>query len=118
MRIKGFAHGYCNILSTVCKICLLLVLPFFSRKKNVSFFSPFHYIHGQDKIDSSSSRGITFKECNLHCLLFVDDIALFSSNKSDLQYNHMKMMMMIMMMSYSNFHPGIQECNNKPIKCY
>ena len=41
-----------------------------------------------DKIDkdSSFSNGITFGECNVWCLLFADDFALLSSNKSDLQY--------------------------------
>ena len=41
-----------------------------------------------DKIDrdSSSSSGITFGECNIWRLLFSDDFALLSSNKSDLQY--------------------------------
>ena len=40
-----------------------------------------------DKIDrdSSSSSG-TFGKCNVQCLLFVDDLALLSLNKSDLQY--------------------------------
>ena len=41
-----------------------------------------------DKInkDSSFSTGITFGECNVQWLLFADDLALLSSNKSDLQY--------------------------------
>ena len=41
-----------------------------------------------DKIDadSSSSSGITFGECNVWCLLFADDLALLSLNKSRLQY--------------------------------
>ena len=41
-----------------------------------------------DKIDkdSYSSSGITFGECNVQHLLFADDLALLSLNKSDLQY--------------------------------
>ena len=41
-----------------------------------------------DKIDkdSSCSSGITFGYCNVWHLLFADDLALLSSNKSDLQY--------------------------------
>ena len=41
-----------------------------------------------DKIykDSSSSSGVTFGECNVRRLLFADDLALLSPNKSDLQY--------------------------------
>ena len=41
-----------------------------------------------DKIDkdSSSCSGVTFRECNVWCLLFADDFALLSSNNSDLQY--------------------------------
>ena len=41
-----------------------------------------------DKIDkdSFSSSGVTFGECNARCLLFADDLALLSSNKSDFQY--------------------------------
>ena len=41
-----------------------------------------------DKIDrdSFSSSGVTFGECNVWHLLFADDLALLSSNKSDLQY--------------------------------
>ena len=40
-----------------------------------------------DKIDkdSFSSSSITFGECNVRRLLFADDLALLSSNKSDLQ---------------------------------
>ena len=45
------------------------------------------FIISMDKIDkdSSSSSGITFGECNVWCLLFADDLALLSLNKSDLQ---------------------------------
>ena len=41
-----------------------------------------------DKTDkhNSSSTGVTFGECNVQWLLFADDLALLSSNKSDLQY--------------------------------
>ena len=41
-----------------------------------------------DKIDkdSSSNSGVTFGECNVRRLLFADDLALLSSNKSDLHY--------------------------------
>ena len=41
-----------------------------------------------DKIDSdsSSNSGVTFGKCNVRSLLFADDVALLSSNKSDLQY--------------------------------
>ena len=41
-----------------------------------------------DKIDrgSSSSSGVTFGECNIRRLLFADNLALLSSNKSVLQY--------------------------------
>ena len=41
-----------------------------------------------DKIDkdSSSSSSITFGECNVWHLLFADDFALLSLNKSDLLY--------------------------------
>ena len=43
-----------------------------------------------DKIDkdSSSSSGVTFGECNVRRLLFADDLALLSSNESDLRYAH------------------------------
>ena len=46
------------------------------------------FIIYMDKInkDSSSSSGVTFGECNVRCLLFADNLALFSLNKSDLQY--------------------------------
>ena len=36
--------------------------------------------------DSSSSSDVTFGECNIWLLLFADDLALLSSNKSDLHY--------------------------------
>ena len=41
-----------------------------------------------DKIDedSSSSSSVTFGECNVRHLLIADDLALLSSNKSNLQY--------------------------------
>ena len=41
-----------------------------------------------DKIKkySSFSSGVTFGECNVWRLLFADNLALLSSNKSDLQY--------------------------------
>ena len=50
-------------------------------------FIIYTYIY-MDKIDRncSSSSGITFGECNVWLLLFEDDLALLSSNKSDLQY--------------------------------
>ena len=43
------------------------------------------YIHGQDGKDSFSSSGVTFGECNVWHLLFADELALLSLNKSDLQ---------------------------------
>ena len=50
--------------------------------------SPLLFIMYMDKIDrdSSSSNGITFGKCNVQCLLFADELALLSLNKSDLQY--------------------------------
>ena len=51
-----------------------------------SFSSSVHYIHGQDRQDSSSTTGVTFGECNVWCLLFADDLTLLSSKRSDLQY--------------------------------
>ena len=50
--------------------------------------SPLLFIINTDKIDrdSSSASGVTFKECNVRRLLFVNDLAWLSSNKSDLQY--------------------------------
>ena len=41
-----------------------------------------------DKVDRGSfcSSGVTFGECNVRRLLFVDDLGLLSLNKSDLQY--------------------------------
>ena len=36
--------------------------------------------------DSFSSSDVTFGKCNVRRLLFADDLALLSSNKSDLQY--------------------------------
>ena len=50
--------------------------------------SPLLFITYVDKIDrySSSSSGIKFGKCNVHCLLFTNDLALLSSNKSDLQH--------------------------------
>ena len=49
---------------------------------------PLLFIIYMDKIDkdSSFSSGVTFGECNARRLLFADDLALFSSNKSDFQY--------------------------------
>ena len=43
------------------------------------------YIGKIDK-DSSFSSGVTFGECNVRRLMFANDLALLSSNKSDLQY--------------------------------
>ena len=50
--------------------------------------SPLLFIIYMDKVDkdSSSSSDITFGECNVWHLLLADDLALLSSNKSDLQY--------------------------------
>ena len=50
--------------------------------------SPLLFIMYMDKVDkdSSYSSGVTIGECNVRRLLFVDDLALLSSNKSDLQY--------------------------------
>ena len=47
------------------------------------------FIIYMDKIvrDSFSSSGVTFRECNIRCLLFADNLALLSSNRSDLQYS-------------------------------
>ena len=53
--------------------CVLSPLPFITYKDMM-------------KKDSSSSSGVTFREFNLRRLLFADDLALLSSNKSDLQY--------------------------------
>ena len=36
--------------------------------------------------DSSSSSGVAFGKCNVWRLVFGDDLAWLSSNKSDLQY--------------------------------
>ena len=46
------------------------------------------FIMYMDKIDKDSfcGSGITFGECNVWCLLFADEVALLSLNKSDLQY--------------------------------
>ena len=54
----------------------------------VGLFSPLLFIIYMDKIDedSASSSVVTFGECNVWHLLFADDLALLSSNKSDLQY--------------------------------
>ena len=48
--------------------------------------SPLLFIMDHINKDSSSNSGVTFGECNVQCLLFADDLALLSSNKSDLQY--------------------------------
>ena len=50
--------------------------------------SPLLFIIYMDKIDkdSSCSSGVTFGYCNVWHLLFADDLALLSSNKSDLHY--------------------------------
>ena len=50
--------------------------------------APFLFIIYMDKIDrdSSSSSNISLGECNVWHLLFADDFALLSLNKSDLQY--------------------------------
>ena len=50
--------------------------------------SSFLFIIYMEKIDrdNSSSSGVTFGECNVRSMLFVNDFALLSSNKSDLQY--------------------------------
>ena len=49
--------------------------------------SPLLFIVYMDKIDKDSSciSGITFGKCNIWHLLFADDLALLSLNKSDLQ---------------------------------
>ena len=65
-----------------------------ARKQNLlmsEFFnvlSPLLNSRYMDKIDQDSSSGssITFGECNVRRLLFADDLALLSLNKSDLQY--------------------------------
>ena len=51
--------------------------------------SPLLFIICMGKIDreSSSSSGVTFRECNVRNLPFADDLALLSSNKRDLQYS-------------------------------
>ena len=36
--------------------------------------------------DNFFSSGVVFEKCNVRRLLFADDLALLSSNKSDLQY--------------------------------
>ena len=48
----------------------------------------FLFIIYMDKIDrdSSSNSCVTFGKCNVRHLLFADNLALLSSNKSDLQY--------------------------------
>ena len=43
------------------------------------------YMNKIDK-DSSSSSGVTLGQCNVRRLLFADDLALLSLNKSDLHY--------------------------------
>ena len=50
--------------------------------------SPLPFIIYMNKIDknSSSSSCVTFGERNVRRLLFADDLALLSLNKSDLQY--------------------------------
>ena len=50
--------------------------------------SPLLFIIRMDKIDrdSSYSSGVTFGQCNVQRLLFADDLALLTLNKSDLQY--------------------------------
>ena len=55
-----------------------------SGRCSFSFFV--HYIHEQDRQNSSSSSSVTFGECNVWRLLFADDLVLLSSNISDLQY--------------------------------
>ena len=37
--------------------------------------------------DSFSNSGVIFGECNVQCLLFADDLALLSSNETDLYYS-------------------------------
>ena len=51
-------------------------------------FSPLLFIIYMDKIDrdGSPNSGVTFGECNVRRLLFADEFALLSLNKSDLQY--------------------------------
>ena len=50
--------------------------------------SPLLFIIYVDKIDRDCccSSGVTIGECNVRRLLFADDLALLSSNKSDLLY--------------------------------
>ena len=50
--------------------------------------SPLLFIIYMNKIDKDSyhSSGVTFGECSVWCLLFAGDLALLSSNISDLQY--------------------------------
>ena len=49
--------------------------------------SPLLFIIYMDTIDgdNSSNSCVTFGECNVRRLLFADDLAMLSSNKSDLQ---------------------------------
>ena len=49
---------------------------------------PHLFIICMDKIDSDSfsCSGVTFGECNVWRLLFADDLALLSLNRSNLQY--------------------------------
>ena len=60
----------------------------FDQLSGHGVLSPLLFIIYVGKInrDSSSSSGVTFWECNVRRLLFADDLAVLSSNKSDIQY--------------------------------
>ena len=79
--VKSLCSCQCNGMKTKpFSVC-------FGLRQGCVLF-PFLFIIYIDKIDrdSSSSSGVTFGECNVRRLLFADDLALLSSNKSDLQY--------------------------------
>ena len=56
--------------------------------RQCSVLSPILFIVYMDKKDkdSSSISGVTLGECNVRHLLFADNLALLSSNKSDVRY--------------------------------
>ena len=65
--------------------------------------------------DSSFSSGVTFGECNVRRLLFADDLALLSSNESDIQYAFDRFSDAGMKISTSNTQ--IMCLSRQPVQC-
>ena len=111
-----------NKQSEVC-VCFnsMIIKPF-----NVSVglrqgyvLSPPLFIIYMDKIDrdSSSNSGVTYGECNVWRLLFADDLALMSSNKSDLALHRFSDLCLDAGMKISLAKTGMMCLSRHPILC-